>query len=315
MRHPPPVSRPECLPADNSVHNAGPLRGPMPSLSPQASGDTLERSFIAVLRRLFLIDQENESLMLKRLRRQPAGSQYGHDIQFDCARSDRETIRCHVECKNKSNLLGVDDVAPKILQTSFHWRDKDIDHLIFIAPRARISSELDLMLQYWRITREYPFQIQVWSRDNDIADLFALETAAFEAVYGSPPQAVPSEEIIQGWRDRLKPTLRIPPSVLSYLTDPTQHILVNVDDDKDFTELYGRQVRMRAADELGTPIGDLEKVVRNWLDNDDRSVLLLLGEFGDGKSFFGKPRSIGSARIAVLSPWRERIDIAVPTSR
>lgn len=269
------------------VHNAGPLRGPTPSLSPQASGDTLEQSFIAVLRRLFLIDQENESLILKRLRRQPAGSQYGHDLQFDCARSDRETIRCHVECKNKSNILGVDDVAPKIVQTKFHWRDKDIDHLIFIAPRARISSELDLMLQSWRNTREYPFQIQVWSKDDGIADLFALETAAFEAVYGSPPQAVPSEEIVQGWRDRLKPTLRIPPSVVSYLTDPTQHILVNVDDDKDFTELYGRQVRMCAADELGTPIGDLEKVVRDWLDNDDRRVLLLLGEFGDGKSFFG----------------------------
>ena len=281
-----PASNPEG-PADNSVHNAGPLRGPTPSLSPQASGDTLEQSFIAVLRRLFLIDEENESLILKRLRRQPAGSQYGHDIQFDCARSDRETIRCHVECKNKSDLLGLGDVAPKILQTSFHWRDKNIDHLIFIAPRARISSELDLMLQGWRNTREYPFQIQVWSRDDDISDLFALEPAAFEAVYGSPPQAVPSEEIIQGWRDRLKPTLRIPPSVLSYLTDPTQHILVNVDDDKDFTELYGHQVSMRAADELGTPIGDLEKVVRNWLDNDDRRVLLLLGEFGDGKSFFG----------------------------
>jgi hypothetical protein len=258
-----------------------------PTRTPQVSGDILERSFLAILTRLFLIDDENASLILRRLRRQQPGTQYGHDVQFDCVRVDRETVRCHVECKNKTDLLRPADIADKILQTSMYWQRKKIDHLIFIAPHARISNELDLMIQYWHEAREYPFEIQVWAIESKISELFAAEPHAHEAIYGFPPPNSPSEKTLQQWRDRLSPTIRIPSTVLSYLTNPAQHTLAGVEDAGDFAELYGTHVRIFAVNALGAPVGDLQKTVRSWLDDKAPRALLLLGEFGDGKSFFG----------------------------
>ena len=88
---------------------------------PEEGGATLEIAFIRLLERFFSLAGDDKEIILDRLRRQSSGTQYGHDVQFDC------TVARTTSCTAMSNVrtirqLQLADVADKILQTQAYWQ-------------------------------------------------------------------------------------------------------------------------------------------------------------------------------------------------
>lgn len=273
-------------------------RDPRSTRGSQQTGAVLETAVLRLLRRFFMLAQDDEEYVLHRLRRQRSGSQFGMDIQFDCSSVKNEYIRCHVECKNYQAPLTLRDVGEKVLQTEVHWRAKPLDHLIFISPHTSTSNELDLALQDWSSSGRFPFTIQVWGPDERVQDLFALEPVVYEAVYGEAPPDLETGHVVTAWSRRLLPNLRLPLNLRKYLTSPRLHCIAG-ENAAEFEELAANAVPLRVSDEVGKPLGGLEDCIDRWLAREKPNNLLLLGEFGDGKSFscYSATRRLGDSLV------------------
>ena len=252
-------------------------------VKPGKAGAELEVAFVRLLQRFFHLAAEDEKAILERLRRQNAGTQFGHDIQFDC-RAANSSVRLHVECKNYDRPLQTHDIADKILQMRTYWREKKVDHFVIVTPRAGIQNDLDRLIQSLNSEESAQFHIQVWGPDERIQELFALEPTAYKAVYGTEPQSVDARAIIERWTARLKPVLRLPASLASYLTSPHAHCVTG-EDIQHFEELFREPIETQASTLAGVPLGQLGDVLTNWVGDTGRRTMLLVGEFGDGKSF------------------------------
>ena len=258
---------------------------PRISRKPQKAGDDLEKAFIRLMERFFSLAGDDERAVLDRLRRQRAGLQYGHDVQFDCTPVGKSAVHCHVECKNYHQELKPEHVADKIWQTQRYWDKKKVDYFIIVTPRAGISNELDHLIQTSNTDINVPFQIQVWGPDEGVKEFFALEPLAYEAVYGAEPPPVPDvAAVVARWSERLTPPLRLPPTLKAYLTSPRLHSLSG-EDGAHFAALFHDSIEVDAVDSVGSPLGKLGDLLDSWIDDPTRRRFLLLGEFGDGKSF------------------------------
>jgi len=129
-----------------------------------------------------------------------------------------------------------------------------------------------------------PFQIQVWGPEEGIEEFFAIEPTAYRKVYGAEPPQVDAESVVAHWSAKLKPLLRLPPPLRDYLTNPRLHTLVG-EDHGHFDTLLGECVEVDAVNPAGSPLGPLRDVLSGWIDDPRQRRFLLLGEFGDGKSF------------------------------
>src|SRR5262249_48476952 len=145
------VPEPVTLPPAVTVRQPGSHR---PRQTPQQSGATLEQATIDLFTRLFAMDPETTKLLLSRLRRQEAGTQFGHDIELDCGVADNPSVRCHVECKNLGRPVALTDVAAKVTQQKFYYRDAQVDHWILISPHHDVTNEVRAMLSTWEQTGE-----------------------------------------------------------------------------------------------------------------------------------------------------------------
>lgn len=200
-------------------------------------------------------------------------------------------MRCHVECKNLDRQVTLKDVADKLAQQKFYQRDSQIDHWILISPHHDASNELRTMLSAWENTDEYPFSVQIWSPETMVHDLFALEPAVYEVIYGRPP--APQEQrraaaALALVRRRLAPRLRVAPVWQRYLRNPRSFCFVT-DDQRHFDALYANHLEIMAADERGAVLdGTLMDQVDAWLrqPGGSQAPLLLLADFGEGKSVF-----------------------------
>jgi len=253
---------------------------------PEKLGEDLEVAFIRLLERFFRLGEEDERLILDRLRRQGPGPQLGHDVQFDCALANDIKVRCHVECKNYDHRLRTQDIADKIFQTLSYWNSKKIDYFIIVTPRAGITNELDNLVQYFNGHESMPFRIQVWSPEDAIEELFALEPAAYRTIYHTDPPLIDTKAVIDRWSGRIKPVLRIPTPLSAYLTNAGAHCMPG-EDQAHFEELFTDPIEVEAATPAGVPLGSLRHVLADWVNDPGRRRLLLVGEFGDGKSFAG----------------------------
>ena len=285
----PEETRPVQVPTSHPQDVTEPDQGRMqPSTSsarnPGEAGAKLELAFVRLLERFFHLAADDRPMILERLHRQRAGTQYGHDVQFDCMAAGDNIVRCHVECKNYSRELQTEDVSGKILQMQAYWRHKKIDYFVILTPRASISNDLDYIVQRFNAAEGAPFQIQIWSPDEGVQDLFALEPEAYEAVYGTQAPPVDAEAVVAHWSARLKPMPRVPKSLSTYLTNPRKHCLQG-EDRVHFEELARDPVEVQAANSIGVPLGSLHEVFSSWIDDPAQRTLLLAGEFGDGKSF------------------------------
>ena len=119
-------------------------------------------------------------MLVTRLREQAAGAQFGHNIELECSVAGNPVVRCHVECQNLNRRVILDDIAGKIAQQKFHHRDAQVDHWILISPHQDVADELRDMLDSWDQLREYPFSVQVWSPENRVREMFALDQRSTE---------------------------------------------------------------------------------------------------------------------------------------
>ena len=257
-----------------------------PRRSPQQSGALLEQATVDLFGRFFAVEPDT---ILGRLRRQGAGAQFGHDIEAEWTVAGSPAVRCHVECKNLNRRVTVDDIAGKLAQQKYHHRGIQINHWILISPHHDGANDLPGMLDTWNQQDEYPFSVQVWSPETRVREMFALEPAVYEAVYGRPPtqaEISASGEVADLIRQRLAPRLRVNAIWRRYLEQPGAFCFVN-EDSRHFDRLYSRHLPLRAADDRGALLdGTLMDQVIGWASNDAAAPMLLLADFGEGKSVF-----------------------------
>lgn len=170
-----------------------------------------------------------------------------------------------------------------------YWAHRRIDYWILISPHFGPSNELSLVLDKWRNSTDLPFDVQFWGPDEDVQGLFALEPTAFNAIYADNRATPEASNILGGaerWLSRLRPKTRLPQEWNTYLATPRAFCFPG-EDHQHFAALFQSHVRLRATDASGRPIGEtVEAVVREWLKDKTRRSLVLLGDFGDGKSVF-----------------------------
>lgn len=268
-----------------SVQQQAPATAPLrrPAQEPDAA---LGQATADLFARFFAVDPEE---ILSKLRRPGAGIPFGDDIELECAVAGSPAVRCHVECRSLDRRVTVDDIAGKLAQQKYHQRGAQIDHWILISPHHDAGSDLRGMLEAWDREGEYPFSVQVWSPETGVRELFALEPAVYEAVYGRPPtgeEASASAKVPGLIRQRLAPRLRLDAVWRQYLAEPGSFCFVN-EDDRHFAGLYGRHLPLKAADEHGAPLGEtLMEQVLGWAGDSTAAPMLLLADFGEGKSVF-----------------------------
>ena len=284
----PPDGLPETASAATSLvtEAAAPVQPQTPRRSPQQSGAALEQATVDLFARFFAIEPD---AILGRLRRQGAGAQFGHDIEAEWTVAGSPAVRCHVECKNLDRRVTVDDIAGKLAQQKYHHRGIQVDHWILISPHHDGANDLPGMLEAWDQQGEYPFSVQVWSPETRVREMFALEPAVYEAVYGRPPtqeEVSASGEVAELIKQRLAPRLRVDAVWRRYLEQPGAFCFVN-EDSSHFDGLYSRHLPLRAADDRGALLdGTLMDQVIGWASNDAAAPMLLLADFGEGKSVF-----------------------------
>jgi len=136
---------------------------------------------------------------------------------------------------------------------------------------------------------EYDFSVQVWSPKTGVREMFALEPAVYAAVYGQPPtqeEVSASAEAAELIRAGLAPRLRVDPVWRRYLRQPGAFCFVN-EDPRHFDGLYGRHLPLKAANDPGALLdGTLMDRVIGWAGDGTATPMMLLADFGEGKSVF-----------------------------
>jgi ATPase involved in DNA replication initiation len=282
---------------------------------PEAVGRRLEDAVVEVIRALFDVPLDTGRARLRRLRRQRAGSQQGHDIAFEVTEPGWATVRCHVECKNIQGPVTLDDIGGKILATADRWPDTKIDHFIVVSPRSRPANDLAAMVEGWNAHQRFPFEVSIWSPDVGIEELFRLAPNAYERVYGKRAEPLDAAErvaVAARWRDRLRPVVRLDPAVVRYLRTPGIHDLSGESADR-LARTQAEAIPLDVVHESGTPMpGTLEDTVREWLADPTQQTLLLLGEFGDGKTFFCYQLATRLAQEYLRNPAEGWIPLSLP---
>nr|WP_274536512.1 TIR domain-containing protein [Pseudofrankia sp. BMG5.36] len=223
------------------------------------------------------------------------------EIRFDCAVVDAESVACHVEICDVP--LTTREVAGRLAERE----GEAFDQFVIISPLSDPTPELDERLTAWQTAGRYPFDVQIWSPRGGVGGLLALDPDVYAAVYGEDAYAgesAPRGEVAAAWRTRLTKPVRYPDSLRAYLSDDDLHCLSGEDRSR-FRDLLNEFVEPWAADDRGTPLGTtLEVEIQSWLADPrpESGSLLLLAEFGEGKSFFTYQLSRSLARDALRDP-------------
>lgn len=270
-------------------------------------GQTLEQAFLSLLSHLFTweaADEFRETLSeLEFLQKKPGGIQNGRDLDLVYLDETGQKRRCYFECKyiNSKKYLKENEIQAKIRE-SRRSAIEDIEHWILVAPNCRLDSySVDLFEEEeWRHSFYPPIKnIQVWNTENQIRELIGLEPALYERFFGKvavlkDDPAGWSEDkrqrIIQKWKKKLMPVLMLPKGLIRYPFEP-ERLMFDLQNDpavrRQYEELYLRRTKLKFYEENGMPSREyLEENMLRWLNNEGERVRVVLGEFGDGKTFF-----------------------------
>jgi DNA-binding NtrC family response regulator len=275
---------------------AGPIAVVQSESTPEQRGELLEQAVLRLFREFFSVGENDEEQLqrLKTLRQQQRGLQFGFDIavEFDCVLEWNRTIRCHVECKNLSGRIALKDIADKLISKSQF--DPEIDLWILISPNADPSNELEHILQSWKRHSPYAFDVRVWSPATGVADFFGLEPSVYDLFFENEiAQQHPKnwdttkrDAVRERWKDELSPPLRLPKGWTKYLQTAFLMCLRR-EEARVLDATFANHVTMQCKNEARAlmPL-PLEHYIRQWLIQPDKPVLFLLGDFGDGKTFF-----------------------------
>lgn len=295
--------------------------------TPQARGAQLERATEQLLRQLFSIPEEGNQTCLEELRVQGAGYQFGFDIDFTYRDAYGAAVHCVVECKNYQGCeIRLDNIAGKLISAS--GQGIKIDHWLLISPHSKVSNELWCLQKQWKESeRWYPIlDIQFWTPDQDIGELFAAFPLVYQQIYAANPDNDPagwSEErrraILAKWRDKLAPVPYISRHWMRYLQEPSW-LLVEQETDLTtvlrYEALYDCRVPMSLLDQNELPVdGTAEAYFLQWLRREDSPCALLLGDFGDGKTFFTYTLARRLAKDFLASPDQGFIPLRISLQR
>lgn len=255
-------------------------------VSPARKGASLEIATVALLRRVFELSAAEGEAIATELRRQAGGYQFGHDVELVVRSARSKSVRCHLECKSYSRPIRTRDIADKLLQQKSASRHAPIDHWILISPHSDPANDLAEMLHEWEHGDDWPFRVQIWSPRNGVRQLFAVVPEVYRALFADEPPPLDEGQVINEVRDRLAPQRRLHPGLREYLTEPWR-MCFRGEDAGHFASIEADHVQLRTVDLAGRPMGGtLADVVDRWLVQAEAPTMLLLGEFGDGKSFF-----------------------------
>jgi Leucine-rich repeat (LRR) protein/Flp pilus assembly protein TadD len=261
----------------------------------EQKGEELEQLVMILFRDFFNSFRETCNIIPLKERQQSRGFQFGYDLEFICELKGSKKLKLFIECKNKSGNIRLKDIADKLdfIKADHHF--SDVDHWILISPRATPSTDLDRTLKLWEKADEYPFNVQIWSSETHVADFFAVNHGIYDQFFKPLKGDIHprdwdekrKKENLEFWKKRLAPPLRLPKGWKGYLRDPNKLILRG--DPSDLDNLYKHHVTLKCKDETGTELSQtLVEKIMEWLEkpfNTDPS-LILLGEFGDGKTVF-----------------------------
>jgi hypothetical protein len=259
-------------------------------------GELLEQDTLRILRRIFVF--EDRDVILTKLRQQSRGVQLGCDVKLQfCRAAHNLNVRCLVECKSHETELRFAEVLEKLYQAKA--TQTDVDHWILIAPRARLVGNVpDGLVEKWNSTQEFPFHVQLWTRDSDVRLLFGLEPDVYERWIEHPEDephprhwtADQREKTRRSFLQRLDPPLRLPQAWATYATEDTESGLFIENDDREALRALWQRKRYippRALDSSRSPLPlSLIDTLMTWLGVSASRVCLLLGDFGDGKTAF-----------------------------
>lgn len=262
---------------------------------PEEKGEQLEEAIVTLFGSLFDLEAGDHNITVQKLRQQTRGLQFGHDVNISLRFTGptiAADVKCHLECKNLSRPVTLEDVSAKLAQEKLY--DRGISHWILVSPVADPANELDYALEEWESKGEYGFQVQVWSPTTFVEEFFALSPEVHKLFYPTSqldPVALTDAQrnaIRQRWTDRLAPAGRVPRIWQRYLRDPANCCTsMELLDTAELDDLYCRHLEPLATDEAGNVLEEpLAHYVDAWLDDPHNPCMLVLGEYGDGKTVF-----------------------------
>lgn len=258
-------------------------------------GNQLESAMLELLEEFFKICEDSKGDILKELRKQNNGHQFGFDLKFCYIGNDGQEYKCLMECKNYSNPIPYTEIANKLEEVELNYSNEQ--HWILVSPKTNVENKLEKYIEQWEEKGRYSFKIHIWSPQNHVENFFAIKPLVYDkfGFIPSEDKKHPSEwsdderlKNIEFWRNELQPLLQMSPGWRNYIKEPI-HLLLKKEREKgkEYIQLYESYVDMRCQDAAGNDIeGTLEEYLRKWLLKEDKKTIVLLGEFGDGKTFF-----------------------------
>jgi serine/threonine protein kinase len=261
--------------------------------SADQKGEQFEQAVARLFRTFFRIGEETPW----KIRRQKRGTQDGYDLSIEwsgsCEVASDQKVRVHIECKNYSEPITQDQVGGKLLIEG-QVDPAVIDHWILISPYTDPSNGLNRFLETHQKTPQYAFDVQVWSPESGVQELFGLEPAVYGELYGfedgeRDPRTWSNErreEVRTRWMARLRPPARLPAGWSGYARDPDK-LCSPPETAALFQSAFAHAVPMRCLNSAGMLLDQpLRHYIDEWLERPDGQTLFILGEFGDGKTFF-----------------------------
>ncbi len=271
-----------------------PLAADPDASSSQQRGAQLELAVVQLICGLFPACGPE---VLTHLHHQGSGIQFGFDITFTYCDSHGISCTCMIECKNYTdNSIRMRDVAEKLV--SLQQTGREVDHWILISPNGQLSNELEGVQKAWQEPGYWePIgKVQFWTKSEQVHELFGLFPPLYREFYAvgeDDPSTWPDDirsNILRRWKNRVQPVLRLPKPWQRYLQQ-SRCLLTSRESDRttrqDYEALYPIRAPMYLLDDGERRIGEpAERYFLRWLRTSEKSTALLLGDFGDGKTYF-----------------------------
>ncbi len=260
-------------------------------------GEELEQAVFRLFEKFFKICELEKTFQTISSRQQDRGRQSGYDLKFVVGTTGNKKLRILIECKHYAEKVILGDISNKLMAAKVYHRNiAPIDHWILVSPNAKLSNELDDFFEEWEKNEEYPFKVQALTKDVRVKEFFGLIPEIYNdfiqeqdlEIHPKDWNEEKRQEVIEFWKQKLEPPLRLPKGWGEYLRNSGKFLRQG--ESQDLESLYDCHVPMNCLDETGALVHGktLEDKVTEWLEKPlkDHPTLILLGDFGDGKTTF-----------------------------
>jgi len=268
----------------------------IPYKNSQEKGAVLENSTLELFKELFEMNDTAEKEILEKVRKQDSGYQFGFDIEVHYHTQNNKRIKCKIECKNYNEKVTHKDISEKVDTLRYGDQSTYFDHFIIISPNSNPDNKLNKAIYNWNADPNITFFVQIWSPNTMVQNFFGLKLDIYNHFYPvndknneKHPKNWSNErrnEVISEFKNRLKPRINLPLDWTRYVEDSEEKLLLKKEDRNEYLHLYTNYIDLKALDINGDTLDNsLYNYVCKWLSKENK-CLFLLGEFGDGKTFF-----------------------------